>query len=216
MSGPIGLSLSVAAGAVLFSIVPAIAVAWYLERSRLPGKGLVRAAALLPVVLPPIVTGYLLLVLLGPKHPAGVFLASIGLPVAFHRLGAVVAAGVVGFPFLMMSVALALRSVDPRLETVSRSLGLSRAATFARVTLPLAWPGILSGSVLCFARALGEFGATIVLAGRIPGETETIPLAVFAALERPGGEDAAWTLCAVSIALSAAGLLLSRFLERRI
>jgi molybdate transport system permease protein len=170
---------------------------------------------LLPLVLPPVVTGMLLLWVFSPRGWLGGVLEAVGLPVAFHWLGGVVAAGVVGFPLLVMNVNLALRAVDPRLETVSRSLGRSPWATFFRVTLPLAWPGIVSGAVLSFARGLGEFGATIVLAGRIPQETETISLAIYAALDQPGGEARAWTLVAASIAICLTCVAVSRALDKR-
>src|SRR5262245_44917326 len=143
---------------------------------------------MMPLVLPPVVIGYLLLKFFSPRGVVGHALEAVGTPVAFHWLGAVVAAAVVGFPLFVMTIGLAMKGVDPRLETVSRSLGRSRWETFWKVTLPLSWPGILSGAAISFARGLGEFGATVILAGRIPGETETIPLAIYAELDSPGGE----------------------------
>jgi molybdate transport system permease protein len=212
---PFWLTLSVALTATVLTLPAGIGVAWILERSRVPGRGLLHAVVLLPLVLPPVVTGMLLLWVFSPRGWLGGVLETVGLPVAFHWLGGVVAAGVVGFPLLVMNVNLALRAVDPRLETVSRSLGRSPWSTFFRVTLPLAWPGILSGAVLSFARGLGEFGATIVIAGRIPKETETISLAIYAALDQPGGEARAWTLVAASIAICLACVAVSRALDKR-
>jgi molybdate transport system permease protein len=182
------LSLTVGVASTLVSLPFAVAIAVYLERTRWRGRDAVQAIIMLPLVLPPVVTGYLLLKLFSPLGPVGQALAWLGMPVAFHWLGAVTAAAVVGFPLFVLMIALALKAVDPRYERVSRSLGVSPWRTFWRVTLPLTWPGILSGAAVAFARGLGEFGATIILAGRIPGETETIPLAIYAELEAPGGE----------------------------
>jgi len=209
------ISLSVGAAATALSLAPGTAVAWVLERSRTPVRGLLHALVYLPLVLPPVVTGLVLLRIFSPRGLLGRALETIGLPVAFHWLGAVVAAAVVGFPLLVAGISLAFRSVDPRLETLSRSLGRGPWATFFRITLPLAYPGILAGAVLCFARGLGEFGATIVLAGRIPGETETLSLAVYAALERPGAEAHTTALVIFSIAIGVAGILVARILDRR-
>jgi len=207
------LSLSVGSAATLLSLPPGIAVAWILERTRLPGRSLLHTLVLLPLVLPPVVTGYLLLKFFSPKGAVGQQLASLGMPVAFHWLGAVVAAAVVGFPLLVMSVTLAMKGVDPRLETVSKSLGRSGWSTFWCVTLPLCWPGVLAGAVLSFARGLGEFGATIILAHRIPGETETIPLAIYAALDAPGGEEQIGGLVGASIAICIACVFAARALD---
>jgi molybdate transport system permease protein len=195
------ISLTVGAAATLLSLPPGIAVAWMLERTRLPGRAALHTLVLLPLVLPPVVTGYLLLKLFSPRGAVGQALREIGMPVAFHWLGAVAAAAVVGFPILVMYTSLAMKEIDPRLEVMSRSLGRSPWQTFWRVTLPLSWPGILAGAVLSFARGLGEFGATIVLAGRIPGETETIPLEIHALLEAPGGEGRAIGLVLASVAM---------------
>jgi molybdate transport system permease protein len=210
----IPLSLLVGAGATLISLPAAVFVAWFLERTRTPGRDIVQTLILLPLVLPPVVLGYLLLKVFSPRGFLGQALAGLGLPVAFHWLGAVVAAAVVGFPLFVMMISLAMKGVDPRLELMSRSLGRSRWATFWRVTLPLSWPGILSGAAISFARGLGEFGATIVLAGRIPGETETIPLAIYAQLDSPGGESRIVGLVVASIVLCLAGVGASRLLDR--
>jgi molybdate transport system permease protein len=210
----IGISLTVGLAATVLSLPLGIAVSWVLERSRWPGRGLLHSLVLLPLVLPPVVVGYLLLILFSPRGWLGRFLQAVGSPVAFHWLGAVVAAAVVGFPLLVMYVSLAMKEVDPRLEVMSRSLGRSTWQTFWRVTLPLSWPGILAGTVLSFARGLGEFGATIILAGRIPGETETIPLAIYALLDAPGREAEAGWLVGVSCLLCLACVLLFRILDR--
>lgn len=210
----IWLSLSVGIAATLLSLPPAILFAWYLERSRGPGRGIAQTAVMLPLVLPPVVVGYLLLRVFSPKGAIGAALAWMGMPVAFHWLGAVVAAAVVSFPLLVLSIALAMKAVEPRLEVVSRSLGCSSWTTFWRVTLPLSWPGILAGAAIAFARGLGEFGATIVLAGRIPGETETIPLLVYAELDSPGGEGRILGLVGASVAICLLCVLAARRLER--
>lgn len=207
------LSLSVGLAATLLSLPAGIAVAWYLERSRSGLRGTVHALVLLPLVLPPVVVGYLLLRVFSPRGVLGRILEGVGLPVAFHWLGAVVSAAVVGFPLLVMMIMLAMKGVDPRIETASRLLGRSRLSTFWRITLPLSWPGILAGAAVGFARGLGEFGATIVLAGRIPGETETIPLAIYAELNRPGGETRILTLIAVSCGLCLVLIAVSRWLD---
>jgi molybdate transport system permease protein len=208
------LSLGVGLAATLISLPAAILVAWYLERSRAPGRGVLQTLVMIPLVLPPVVVGYLLLKVFSPRGFLGQALRAAGMPVAFHWLGAVVAAAVVGFPLMVMMIALAMKGVDPRLEIVSRSLGRTAWGTFFRITLPLSWPGILSGAALAFGRGLGEFGATIILAGRIPGETETIPLAIYALLESPGGERQAGGLVAASVLLCLASVILSRVLDR--
>jgi molybdate transport system permease protein len=207
------ISLTVGAAATLLSLPVAVAVAWYLERSRLPGRSLVQTLVWLPLVLPPVVTGYLLLRLFSPRGTLGQLLAGVGLPVAFHWLGAVIAAAVTGLPLFVMLIAQAMKAVDPRLEIVSRSLGRSPWQTFWRVTLPLAWPGLLAGAAIAFARGLGEFGATIVLAGRIPGETETIPLRIHAELDAPGGEQRILALVAASVVLCVLAVLAARTLD---
>jgi molybdate transport system permease protein len=211
---PIWLSLSVALTATLLSLPPAMAVAWFLERSKARGRAVVHSLVMLPLVLPPVVVGYVLLRLFSPRGGLGKVLAALGAPVAFHWLGAVVAAAVVGFPLLVMYIGLAMKAVDPRLERMSRMLGRGRLQTFFRVTLPLAWPGILAGSAISFARGLGEFGATMVLAGRIPGSTETIPLAVYAELDRPGGEARIIGLVTASLALCVVCVVAARRLDR--
>lgn len=212
--GPVPLSLVVGLTATTASLLPAIAVSWFLERSASRLRGLVQTFVMMPLVLPPVVVGYLLLRLFSPRGSLGMAMQSLGAPVAFHGLGAVVAAAVVGFPLLVLQVSLAIKGVDPRLERLSRSLGRGAVSTFLRVTLPLSWPGILAGFAVAFARGLGEFGATIVLAGRIPGETETIPLAIYAELDSPGGELRIRTLVLSSVAICAACVVVARALDR--
>lgn len=208
-------SLTVALVATLLALPPAVATAWVLTRTRWRGRTLLHGLTLLPLVMPPVVTGYLLLLVFSPKGALGRTLESLGMPVAFHWLGAVVAAAVVGFPLLVMLVSVALRSVDARLEQMSQALGISPMRTFWRVTLPLAWPGVAAGAVLAFARALGEFGATIVLAGHVSGETETIPLAVHAALYAPGAEELVTALTLASVALGIGAVLTYHWLTER-
>jgi len=210
----IRLSITVGLTATLISLPLAVTVAWILERTRWIGRGPLQTLVMMPLVLPPVVLGYLLLKVLSPHGFLGRALERVGMPVAFHWLGAVVAAAVVGFPLFAMTIGLAMKSVDPRLETVSRSLGRSRWDTFWRVTAPLAWPGILSGACISFARGLGEFGATVILAGRIPGETETIPLSIYAELDSPGGEARIGTMVAASVVICLLCVLISRRLDR--
>jgi len=207
------ISLQVGAAATLLSLPAAIVVAWFLERSRMPGRQVVQTLVWLPLVLPPVVTGYLLLKAFSPRGALGQVLDGLAMPVAFHWLGAVTAAAVVGFPLFVMMIVLAMKAVDPRLEIISCSLGRSPWQTFWRVTLPLCWPGILVGAAISFARGLGEFGATIVLAGRIPGETETIPLRIYAELDAPGGEHRITGLVMVSIALCVLAVIAARALD---
>ncbi len=207
------LSLSVGLVATLLSLPPAVATAWFLERTQSRARTVVQTLIMLPLVLPPVITGYVLLRLFSPLGPLGRALAAIGTPVAFHWFGAVLAAAVVGFPLLVMMTMLAVKAVDPRFETVARSLGASPWCTFWSVTLPLTWPGILAGAAVAFARGLGEFGATIILAGRIPGETQTIPLEIYAELDAPGGEQRIIGLVLTSVALCLACVLASRILD---
>jgi molybdate transport system permease protein len=210
------LSIRVAGLAVASSLVPGVLLGWLLARWQHPLRALLHGALMLPLVLPPVVTGYLLLWLLGRSRPAGrAWYALTGAPIAYTGGACVIAAAVVGFPLLVEAVRLSVLGVDPRLEQVSRSLGRGPLVTFGRVTLPLALPGLLAGAVLGFARALGEFGATIVLAGNIEGETRTIPLAVYTLLNMRGGEEAAARLVAVSVGLAFTALLGSFWLTGR-
>lgn len=212
----VGLSIRVAALAVAISLVPGIAIGWWLARWTHPLRALAQGVVMLPLVLPPVVTGYLLLFFLGRSRPFGrLWHDWTGGHIAYTTGACVIAAAVVGFPLLVEAIRLAMLAVDPRLEQVSRSLGRGPLDTFFRVTLPLALPGISAGAVLSFARALGEFGATIVLAGNVAGETRTIPVAVYTLLSVRGGEAAAWRLVAISVALAFAALLGSFWLSAR-
>lgn len=215
LSDPIRLSLAVAAWATLLAAPFAIATGWLLARRSFPGKALVTTFVYAPLVLPPVVTGLLLLELLGRRGPIGSWLASYGLAIPFTFEGAVIAAVVVGFPLFVAAARSAFEAVDRRHDEVGATLGLSPARVFFRVTLPLAMPGVLAGAVLSFARALGEFGATMVLAGNIEGETRTIPMAVYSLLESPQGEGEAWSLVYVSLGLCFAAMLGYEFLVRR-
>ena len=211
------LQISAAAAllAVAVDVVPAIWVARLLSRPRLRGRAALSVLVHLPVVLPPVVTGYLLLVVLGRGGPLGGVLDAMGIHVPFRFLGCVVAAAVVAFPFLVAALRAAIESVDPRLAGIAQTLGDTPLKAFLRVTLPLAAPGLGAGLVLGFARALGELGATIVLAGNIEGETRTLSLAVFSLLDVPGGETDAAIFCAVTVALAVVALLGYELLLRR-
>ena len=212
----VGLSVRVAALAVAASLVPGILLGWALARWEHPLRALLQGAVMLPLVLPPVVTGYLLLALLGRSRPLGeAWHALTGGHLAYTTAACVIAAAVVGFPLLVEAIRLSMLGVDRRLEQVSRSLGRGALDTFLRVTLPLSLPGVCAGAVLAFARALGEFGATIVLAGNVAGETRTIPVAVYTLLNVRGGEAAAWRLVAVSVALALATLFASFALQAR-
>jgi molybdate transport system permease protein len=207
------LSLTVGFAATVGTLPIAVAIAWFLERTRSRLRDPVQTLVMLPLVLPPVVTGYLLLKLFSPLGAVGRALAFLGMPVAFHWLGAVVAAAVVGLPLFVLMTAQSMKAIDPRFETVSGSLGASRWRTFWRVTLPLTWPGILAGAVMAFARGLGEFGATIILAGRIPGETQTIPLAIYAELDAPGGEDRVLGLVVFAVVICTLAVIAARALD---
>ena len=208
------LSVRVAALAVGASLVPGILCGWVLARWQHPLRALLHGLVMLPLVLPPVVTGYLLLFALGRSRPLGrAWHALTGGYIAYTTTACVIAAAVVGFPLLVEAIRLAMLAVDRRLEQVSRSLGRGPLDTFARVTLPLALPGIVAGAVLSYARALGEFGATIVLAGNVAGETRTIPVAVYTLLNVRDGETAVLRLTAVSVALAFTALLGSFWLQ---
>ena len=216
----IGLSLVVALAATLLGLVPSLLLGRLLARRQFPGKTLVTTLVLMPLVLPPVVTGFLLLTLLGTRGVFGPALAAVGISVPFTLVAPVVAALVVGLPLYVLLARGAFEAVDARLEEVSWTLGVRPRPTFFRIVLPLAVPGIAAGAVLAFARALGEFGATVVLAGNVEGRTRTIPLAVYSLLESPGGSGAAWVLAGASVLLSLLALagfeLLSRWQRKRI
>jgi molybdate transport system permease protein len=213
----IGLSLRVATVATLLSLPLGIAVAYLLARGRFPGRALVDGFVHLPLVMPPVVTGYLLLLLFGRRGPLGIFLErAFGLVLAFRWTGAALAAAVMGFPLMVRAIRLSLETVDIRLEDAAATLGANRAYVLATVTLPLMLPGILAGLVLGFARALGEFGATITFVGNIPGVTQTIPSAIYTYTQVPGGDLGALRLTAIAVVIAFAALLASEALGRRV
>jgi len=214
--GVLFLSLRVGLFCVLLSLPPGIALGWLLARRRFRGKLLLDGICHLPLVLPPVVTGYLLLLLFGRRGFLGRLAeASLGLEFAFNWKGAVLASAVVGFPLLLRAVRLGMEGVDPRLEQVARTLGAGPLRVFFTVTLRLAAPGLLVGSLLALARSLGEFGATITFVSNIAGETRTIPAAIYTYLNQPGGEGAAGRLVAMSIFISLMALLASEWVARR-
>jgi molybdate transport system permease protein len=209
------LSVKVAAVATVAAAVPALAVAWLLARRRFWGRALLNALVHLPLVVPPVVTGYFLLVVFGRRGIIGAWLESaLGLQFSFRWTGAALAAGVMSFPLIVRAMRLGLEHVDRQLEDAASTLGASPAWVFATVTLPLAMPGVLAGLVIGFAKALGEFGATITFVSNIPGETQTLALAIFTQLERPGGDAAALRLAWLSIAISIGALIASEALQR--
>lgn len=211
----LALSLRVAATATALVAVPGVALGWLLARKRFRGRLLVDALVHLPLVLTPVVVGYLLLALVGRRGLLGGMLDSLGMPLAFTTGGAVLAAAVMALPLIVRSVRTAIELVDPGLEDAAAVLGAGPWRRFFTVTLPLAMPGVVAGLVLGFARSVGEFGATITLAGSIAGETRTLPLAIFGALQTPLGDDAAVRLTLLSVVLSLSALLLSEwFLQR--
>jgi molybdate transport system permease protein len=210
------LSLKVAAASVLFSLPLALGAALILARWQFPGKTLFDAAIHLPLVLPPVVIGYFLLLGFGRRGPFGAFFEQVfGLTFAFRWTGAALAAGIMGFPLMVRAIRLSLEAIDPRLESAARTLGASRLRVLRSVTLPLALPGIIMGGLLAFARSLGEFGATITFVSNIPGETQTLPLAIYNFTQSPGGDAAVLKLCAISVALSLAALATSEWMNRR-
>ena len=210
------LSLVVSTWAVVLSLPLGIAAAWILARKEFPGKSLFDGIIHLPLVLPPVVVGYLLLLSFGKKGPIGALLYDwFGFKVAFTWKGAVLASGIIAFPLMVRTIRLSLESVDRGLEDAARTLGASPARVFFSITLPLTGPGILAGSILAFARCLSEFGATITFVSNIPGETRTLPLALYNLTQVPGAETAAARLCVISIVVAFATLLTSEWLARR-
>ena len=209
------LSLRVALTATLLSLPLAILVALALARGRFAGKTLLDGLVHLPLVLPPVVTGYALLLLFGRKGPVGAFLEqTLGIVLSFRWTGAALACAVMGFPLMVRAIRLAIEGIDRRLEEACGTLGASPLRVFATVTLPLALPGIIAGAVLCFAKALGEFGATITFVSNIPGETQTIASAIYSATQIPGGDAAALRLSLVAVVISLAALVASEVLAR--
>ena len=212
----VGLSLKVAFWAMMGAVVPGVFVAYALARWEFFGKQFVNVLVHLPLVLPPVATGYLLLVTFGTQGVVGSALKEIGIVFAFRWTGAALAAAVMAFPLLVRSIRLSIEAIDPKLEQAAATLGASRVRVFFTVTLPLMLPGLLAGMVLAFAKAMGEFGATITFVSNIPGQTRTLPSAIYAFLQVPGGETAAMRLVVVSIIVAAGALILSEVLARRI
>ena len=205
------LSLLVGGVACAATLPVAFALAWVLARTRFPGRVLLDAAVHLPLVVPPVVTGWLLLLAFAPGGPLGALSGGV----LFRWTGAAIAAGVMALPLMVRGIRLGLEGVDRRLEGAARTLGASRARVFRTITVPLAMPGVLAALVLGFARAIGEFGATITFVSNVPGETETLPLAIYAALQRPESEQMVWRLAAISVALALVALVASEALARR-
>ncbi len=212
----IALSLKVSAVAVTACLPVAFGLAWLLARGRFPGRILLDALVHLPLVLPPVVMGWLLLLAFGNNGPAGRWFSEImGISFMFRWTGAALAAAVMALPLMVRAMRLSIEAVDHRLEQAAETLGASRAHIFATITLPLALPGLLAGAVLGFARSLGEFGATITFVSNIPGETRTLPIAIYSALQVPGSEVAVARLSLIAVALSLAALVASEVLTRR-
>lgn len=212
----VALSLKVSVAAMLACLPVAYALAWLLARRRFPGRMLLDAAVHLPLVLPPVVTGWVLLLLFGRTGPVGAWLERVlGITLMFRWTGAALAAAVMALPLAVRAMRLSIEAVDRRLVDAARSLGAGRIRAFATITLPLSLPGILAGAVLGFARSIGEFGATITFVSNIPGQTRTLPLAIYTGLQIPGTEMQVARLAAVSVVLSLLALLLSEWLVRR-
>ncbi|KRD34198.1 molybdenum ABC transporter permease [Lysobacter sp. Root916] len=212
----IALSLKVASVAVLCSLPLGVAMGWLLARKRFPGKLLFDAMLYLPLVLPPVVTGYVLLILFGNQGPIGRFLSdSFGVSFAFRWTGAALACAIMGFPLMVRAIRLSIEAVDQRLEHAAATLGANPWRVFFGMTLPLALPGVIAGAVLAFAKALGEFGATITFVSNIPGETQTLSSAIYGMLQVPGAESGLWRLTVVAVAISFGAVLLSEWLVQR-
>jgi molybdate transport system permease protein len=211
------LSLRVATVAMLASLPVGIAVAYVLARAQFPGKSIVNGIVLLPLILPPVVTGYLLLLSFGRRGPIGAFLDEhFGIVFSFRWTGAALACAVMAFPLLVRAIRLSIESVDRRLEDAAGTLGANPLWVFLFVTLPLILPGIIAGMILCFAKAMGEFGATITFVSNIPGETQTLPSAIYTLTQIPGGESGALRLTLVSIVISMGALVISELMARRV
>ena len=212
----VALSLRVAVWATVASLPLGILTAYALARWSFPGKQIVNGLVHLPLVLPPVVTGYILLITFGPQGPLGGALAEAGIVFAFRWTGAALAAAVMAFPLMVRAIRLSIEAVDGKLEQAGATLGAAPGWVFVTVTLPLMLPGVLAGAILAFAKAMGEFGATITFVSNIPGETRTIPSAIYAFLQVPGREGAAVTLVLVSVGVAMGALLLSELLARRL
>ncbi len=212
----LSLSIKVAAVCTLLIIVPAILVAWLLAKKEFFGKSLLDGLVHIPLILPPVVPGFLLLMLLGSQGLVGHWLKQhFGITIAFTWLGAAIASAVMGFPLMVRSTRLAMSQIDRKLELAAQSLGASPWRVFFTITLPLAMPGIVTGLILAFSRSLGEFGATITFVGNIEGETRTLPLAIYTYTQMPGGDMIAMRLVVISILIALSALIVSNLLERR-
>ena len=210
------LSLLVSGWAVIGSLIPGVACAWVLARCRFPGKGLLDIMIHLPLVLPPVVVGYALLVTFGRRGLVGAWLWDVfGFTFAFHWTGAALASAVISFPLLVRAIRLSLESMDQGLEDTARTLGAGPWRVFFTITLPLIGPGLLTGVILAFARSLSEFGATITFVSNIPGETRTLPIALYSLTQTPNGDAAAFRLCVISVVVAMAALAASEVLARR-
>ena len=211
------LSLKIAGRAVLFGLPPAVATAWLLARHDFWGKALLDGLVHVPLILPPVVVGYLLLLLFGVRGPAGALLFDwFGIRLVFSSAGAALATAVMAFPLMVRAARLGLEAVDPGLEAAARTLGAGPFDRFVTITLPLMLPGILAGAIIGFAAGLGEFGAVITFASNVQGETQTLPLAIYAALQSPGGDATAARLATVSFGLALTFLLISEAIARRL
>lgn len=212
----VALSLKVAVWATLATLPLGLFVAYALARWEFPGRQLLNGLVHLPLILPPVVTGYLLLLTFGRNGPIGSVLEPLGIVFAFRWTGAALAAGIMAFPLLVRAIRLSIEAVDPRLEQAAATLGAPRVWVFLTVTLPLILPGILAGSILAFAKAMGEFGATITFVSNIPGQTQTLPSAIYAFLQVPGSENAAIRLVIISVVIAMLALILSEVASQRI
>jgi len=212
----VALSLRIGVVAIATTLPIAFALAWLLARVTFPGKLLVDALVHLPLVVPPVVTGWVLLILFAPQGPIGFWFDRwFGVSVLFRWSGAAIAAGVMALPLMVRAIRLSIEAVDRKLENAARTLGASQWRVFRTITLPLSLPGVLAGLVLGFARGLGEFGATITFVSNVPGETQTLPLAIYSALQQPGGDALVWRLATISVVLSLLALVASELLVRR-
>ncbi|MEC7763120.1 MAG: molybdate ABC transporter permease subunit [Pseudomonadota bacterium] len=212
----VALSLKVAVWATLATLPAGLFVAYALARWEFPGRQILNGLVHLPLILPPVVTGYLLLLTFGRNGPIGSVLEPLGIVFAFRWTGAALAAGIMAFPLLVRAIRLSIEAVDPKLEEAAATLGAPKLWVFLTVTLPLILPGILAGSILAFAKAMGEFGATITFVSNIPGQTQTLPSAIYAFLQVPGSENAAIRLVVISVAIAMLALILSEVAAQRI
>ncbi|MER8746292.1 molybdate ABC transporter permease subunit [Mesorhizobium sp. M1004] len=211
------LSIKVATVAMLFSLPPGILMALLLARGKFWGKTLLNGVVHLPLILPPVVTGYLLLLTFGRRGPAGAFLTEhFGIVFSFRWTGAALACGIMGFPLMVRAIRLSIEAVDRKMEAAAGTLGANPLWVFATITLPLILPGLIAGSILSFAKAMGEFGATITFVSNIPNETQTLPSAIYTFTQVPGGDDGALRLTLISIVISMAALVASEVLARRV